>query len=269
MKKNKRWLSVLPAFAVFSGMLWALALDTEAQARLRYSCSEQIHDAFGDERIRAFSKATGIEVEKHVTSSFSAVYRLISDLADIASTTRGLYDRQKESGYVETPFCRNPLAVIVNGKNPVDSVTETQLQEIFGGKITNWRELGGPDQPIVVVVPGNETGAYKNFHRDVMKRKEMICDFMAVKSTMVIEAVGRFPWAVSFIAQADAAGREHIKSVSLNGIRPLDPKYPYHQVFFFVTKGQPEGAVKSYIDFVFSDMGKEIMKKKGLVPLSR
>jgi phosphate transport system substrate-binding protein len=269
MKKRIRWLSVLPALSV---AFWLIqggpASGADVRDRLRYSCSAQIHEAFGDKMVKAFSETTGIEVENHVTSSISALNRLMKDSADIAGTTRRLYDRQKKSGYVETPFCRNPLAVIVNVLNPVENLTNLQLQEIFSGKITNWKEAGGPDQALVVVIPEKNTGAYKNFARDAMRHKEIVYDLMTYKSTRVIEVVKRFPWAVSFIAQADAAGQD-IKMVSLNGTRPLDPNYPYHQVFSFVTKGRPEGSVKAFIDFVFSGEGKEIMKKKGQIALPR
>jgi len=55
----------------------------------------------------------------------------------------------------------------------VDSVTKEQLQAVFSGTITNWKELGGSDLPIVVVAPGEHTGANKNFRRQVMKHKEI------------------------------------------------------------------------------------------------
>jgi len=269
MKKGKRGLIILPGLAAVLGVIWCLGFDAEAQTRLRYSCSAQIYKALGEEWIQAFSKATGIEVEVHVTSSTSAVYRLMNDSADIASTTRSLNYRQRERGYVETSFCKNPLAIIVNGRNPVNSLTELQIQEIFCGHIANWKEVGGPDQAIVVAVPEKNTGAYRNFDRQVMKRKEIIYHLKTYKSTMAMEAVKNFLWAISFIAQADAADQENIKVLSLDGIQPVDPNYPYQEVFSFVTKSRPEGPVKSFIDFIFSDNGRQIMDKKGLLPLSR
>ena len=269
MKKSKRRLSCLSMLAAVLGVIWCLGFDAEAQTLLRYSCSAQIYRALGQEWIQDFSKATGIEVETNVTSSVSAVYLLMNDSVDIASTTLSLNYRQKERGYVETSFCKNQLVIIVNGRNPVNSLTELQVQEIFCGHISNWKEVGGPDQAIVVVVPEKNTGAYKNFDRQVMKRKEIIHHLKAYKSPMGMEAVKNFSWAISFIDLADAADQENIKVLSIDGIRPVDPNYPYQEVFSFVTKGRPEEAVKSFIDFAFSDKGRQIMEKKGLLPLPR
>ena len=55
----------------------------------------------------------------------------------------------------------------------MEDISESQLQEIFSGNITNWKEVGGPDKPIFVFVPGEDIGAYKNYTRQVMKLKEI------------------------------------------------------------------------------------------------
>ena len=69
------------------------------------------------------------------------------------------------------------MAIIVNAQNPVSGISQAQLREIFSGHITNWKEVGGPDKDIFVAVPDEDTGAYKNFVRQVMKLKEMGYDF--------------------------------------------------------------------------------------------
>jgi phosphate transport system substrate-binding protein len=228
-----------------------------AEEKLRYSCSAQIYEAFEAERLSAFTKATGIGVELYIASSPVCINRLINGLSDIASTTRRLHFEHKESGYVETPFCRDPLVVIMNAKSAVSTLSKKQVREIFLGDITNWNQLIGPDQPIVLVIPSEKTGAYKNFHRLVMMHRDIRYDFAAYKSTNVITAVKYIPGAT----------HKEIKAIKIDGISPTHKDYPLAQTFSFITKGKPVGPAKQFIDFALSGDGKEIIIKRGMSPI--
>ena len=266
-KKSSFVVILVAAVFVFLGM--TSGSDASAQNTLSYSRSAQVSEAFGKEALDAFTKESGIKVESHVSSSGSAVYRLMNGFSDIASTTRELYRRHRDYGYVQIPFCKDPIAILTNAQNPVAEISESQLQEIFSGDITNWKEVGGPDQPIIVVVPGEDTGAYKNFTRQVMKRKEIAYDLMTYRSTMAIDVVEHFPWAISAIAQGAAVDHKAVKVLKIDGRLPRDSDYPYQQIFYFITKGEPTGPAKALIDFVFSDKGVEIIKKRGMVPVAQ
>ncbi len=262
------------ALVLFTALLmaWALVPDSavKAEQTLFYSCSYQVYEAFDKEKIEAFTKATGIKVNVSRASSPSAVYRLMYGYSDVASTSRELYAQHKDYGFTMIPFCKDPLAVITSADCGVDSLTEDQLQEIFSGDIKNWKEVGGPDLPILVIVPGTETAANKNFRRQVMKQKEIAYNFMTYDSTMAIEAVKYFPCgSVSFIGGGAVAHQKEIKTLKVNGLLPIEENYPYYQIFYYITKGEPKGAVKQFIDFSFSDVGQAIMKKNGMVPLHR
>lgn len=252
-------------------LLWGIRPfeKADAQERLRYSCSAQVYEAFEEERLELFTRETGIEVELFVASSSSSINRLMYGYSDIASTARGLRYPQKESGYVETPFCRAPLAIIANCQCSVPNVSEVQLADIFSGDITNWKEIGGPDMPIVVVVPARNTAAYRNFERAVMRRKDMKYDLMTYKSTMVIETVNRFPGAISFAALGAVAEEKELKIISVNGLSPKSEIYPYYQIFSFVTKGEPFGHARTFVGFAFTEMGQDIIKKRSMRPISR
>jgi len=248
---------------------WRMMGDStvHAQEPLRYSCSAQIFEAFETERIPAFTEATGINVELYICSSLMAVNRLMNACSDIASTTQRLSHRQRGHGYVETTFCRDPLSVIVNERCRVTDISEKQLQGIFNRDISNWRELGGPDQPIMLIVPGKDTAAYLNFERQVMALGEIEYDFMTYLSTQVIDAVKRFPWSISFIAQGAVANQAGVIKMKINGLSIKDKDYPYYQQFSFVTAGTPVGVAQAFIDFVLSEKGIQLIKKKGMIPV--
>jgi len=268
MKKQALALAMILGTIFLWGTLGPDSAAT-AQETLRYSQAAQVYRAFGAEGIELFQKKTGIQVEVFVSSSPSAVNRLMNDFADIASTTRQLYYRYSEYGYVEVPFCKDPLAVIVHASCPVTGLTTAQLEEVFSGGITNWQALGGPDAPIMVVVPGKDTGANQNFRRQVMKRKEIVHDIMTEKSIAVIDIIEKFPLSISFISRGASIGDAGVKALKIDGLSPGEPEYPLYQIFSYVTKGEPSGPVKALVDFAFSAEAQDLIRKKGMLPISR
>ena len=251
---------------------WVLvpASTVMAQEVVKYSCSNQVYAAFAKEHIEAFTNATGVKVDVKTASSGSCLYSLGRGFSDIASTARKLYHRHEVYGYKEFPVCKDPIAVIARKECGVDSITEEQLQDIFAGVITNWREVGGADLPVMIIVPGKDTAAHKNFRRQVMKRQDIEHDFMAYDSTMVIEAVKHFPCgAVSFISQGAAMHHKELKTLKIDGLSPTVKDYPYYQIFYLVTKQEPEGNLKKFIDFAYSGEGSKIIKNYGMVPIAR
>ena len=108
-KKVSYAVILVVAVFVFLGM--ASGPRVSAQNTLSYSRSAQIYEAFGKEALEAFTKESGIKVESHISSSASAVYRLMNGFSDIASTTRELYRRHRDYGYVQIPFCKDPIPI--------------------------------------------------------------------------------------------------------------------------------------------------------------
>lgn len=245
-----------------------LAGPAQAGDMIRYAGSNQIYKAFDKELIGAFTNATGVQVKAKPSSSGSAFYRLVNGDSDIAAIARKLYRTHEDYGYIQIPFCKDPLAVITNCDHCVGNLTESQVQDIFCGDIRNWREVGGADLPIMVVVPGRDTAANKNFRRQIMKHKEISYTFSAYDSTMAIKAVKSLPeGAISFIANGAVVNEKGVKILRIDGKHPVDSEYPYFQVFYYVTKGKPRGSLKAFIDLAFSKTGKKIMQRNGMLPL--
>jgi len=241
-------------------------VSAQAGEALKYCRSAQVYRAWDEEGLEAFEKEAGVEVDYFIASSGVCVHRLLNDMADIASVTQSLSYRQKERGLVEVPFCRNGLAIVVKADCAVDGLTEEQLRRIFSKDIVNWKEVGGEDRPVTVVVPGTDTAAYANFDRMVMHREEIRYDIMTYQSTRVIDVVKRCADCVSFIAHAAIMGDDDVKALKIDGRSPLEQDYPYFQIFSFVTKGEPAGAAKTLVDFIRSPAGLAIMEKRGMLP---
>ena len=127
--------------------------------------------------------------------------------------------------------------------------------------------MGGPDQEILVVVTRKKTAAYRNFDMLVMKNREIIHDCMTYKSTTVLDIVDHHPRAISFISNGAAINNPCIKRLRIDGLSPGDKNYPYSQTFSFVTRGNPSGVVKQFIDFALSPEGCAIIRDRGMIPV--
>jgi phosphate transport system substrate-binding protein len=269
MKKVKL-MFVIITVAFLAAWAASPAAAESGEKSLKIYSSNQVYKAFDREQVQAFSNATGIEVKVKTASSGSSVHALMGGYCDIASTARAMYRRHQDYGFLQFPFCRDPIAVIVNEKCGVDNLSELQLQEIFSGSVSNWNQVGGPDLEITVIVPSTETAANKNFRRQVMKDKDIEYDFMAHDSTMAIAAVAHFPCgAVSFISRGASSHEKAVKVINIDGKSPTDKDYPYFQTFYYVTRAEQSDAVKQFLDFAFSDEAKSIIRQKGMIPLAR
>jgi len=268
--KFKDMIKSLLVFLLLGAFILVPVSVVAAQEALRYSCSNQVYAAFSKEQVEAFTAASGFKVAVKTASSDSCFNNLGRGFCDIASTARKLHHRHDVYGYKEFPFCKDPIAVIARKECGVDNLSEEQLQDIFAGIITNWKEVGGADLPVMIVVPGDDTAAHKNFRRQVMKHKDIEHDFMAYDSTMVIEAVKHFPCgAVSFISQGATVHHKELKTLKVEGRTPLAEDYPYYQIFYFITKKEPQGSLKKFIDFAYSKEGTDIIRRNGMLPISK
>jgi len=261
--KSRHMIAMLIAFFGIAFAAVPAGAATPAET-LDFSCSAQVYDAFGPEVMKAFTDETGIPVDLYVASSTTALNRLMNDYAELATSTTRLYRRHQEYGYTEIVFASDPLVVFTNKEIPVKSLSKSQILDIFSGTVNNWKEVGGPDHFIVSIVPEKQTGAYQNFRSLVMGGMDIEYDFMSYRSTMVVEAARRFPYVISFITRAAVANDPEIKVLSVDKISPDSEDYPYFQTFSFVTKGDPEGPARQFIDFVVKGKGRDMLKKKGL-----
>lgn len=179
------------------------------------------------------------------------------------------------SGLVANKVSVTVFATIVNKSNTVSNLTTAQLQGIFSGKITNWKQVGGKDAPIVVVNRKNGSGTRVNFQIKALHN----IDFMTSgnykevgKSGDMATAVGTDPNAIGFIDLPYVKG--DIKAVKLNGVSPttanvLNHKYSVWAYGYLLTKGKPTGANAAYIKYIQSSKFQNgVVAKLKFIPIS-
>ena len=224
---------------------------------------------------------------------------MINGTVDIANASRKMKDKEmkkaRESGQdpVEFVVGYDALAVFIHQDNPANQFSFIQLGKIFGrgGDATKWSDLGltvpgcGSDK-IVVVSRQNNSGTYAYFKRSVLKTaakagviskgsfRQGTLDMHGSKD--VVDLVEKTPCAIGYSGLAYAT--DHLKlaciskeddasCVSPSVATASDRSYPIARPLFMYTNGQPKGAIKEYMDWILSDAGQCILKKKGYAPV--
>jgi phosphate transport system substrate-binding protein len=184
---------------------------------------------------------------------------------------------------VEHVVAQDAIAVVVNPANPVQQLTLQQLSDIYIGKITNWREVGGEDRPIVLLSRESNSGTYVYFLENVIRLGEesdllFSPDTLLMPSSEGISAEIRHnPNAIGYdglgyvtpdqkmLAVArDAAGPYVLPSVETvnNGT------YPIARPLYMYTAGEPQGQLKAYLDYILNE-GQATVVTLGFVPLQK
>jgi len=223
--------------------------------------------------------------------SGTGIAALINGTVDIANASRKMKDKEialaEKHGHtpVKHVVGFDALSVFINQANPMTTFTIPQLKEIFGrgGTSTKWTDLGievpgCKDQQIVVVSRQNNSGTYAYFKKAVLGKKgkyrQGTLDMHGSKD--VVDLVEKTPCAVGYSGLAYAT--EHVKMACIAKtadeacIAPSeetasDRSYPIARPLFMYTSGEPQGAVKAYLDWVMSDAGQCILMKKGYAPV--
>jgi phosphate transport system substrate-binding protein len=256
---------VLSLLLVLTGL--CVVPSGHAEFVLNASCSSQITEAFGRETLEAFMKESGVNVKVHVFSSGVCIDRLKNGFSNLAGSTVHITNADRNAGLVEIPVCIDPMAVITHPSSKIKNLSLSQVREVFSGHIKNWKELGGDDLPIVLIIPSKETGAYQNFKQMAMGPFEMKDDLTANAAFTAVIGVKHIPGSISFIANSIAMQHKEVSVVNVDGLFPKDKGYPFQQTFFLVIKGEPDPMLKEVIKYLLSDKAKERLMLRGMTPI--
>jgi phosphate transport system substrate-binding protein len=172
---------------------------------------------------------------------------------------------------------RDGLAVIVHSSNTVSSISDEQLVAMYLGKISNWSEVGGPDEAIRLVHASDTRSALQLFLKHFeLQRGEIKDDTYQGSDDQAVNTVVQDSKSVAYLSIANAhaavAAGKPIKIFGLGGIEPTaenvaNGSYPLTFDLNMVLKGDGGDVEKAYLEFARSDEGKEIAKKLGYAPV--
>lgn len=213
------------------------------------------------------------------TGSGDGIAALINGTTDIAMASRKMKgkERDKIDGTPkEFVVGRDGLAVIVHPSNPVDSLSMAQIKDIFTGKITNWKDVGGPDAEIIVYTRDTSSGTYGFFKEHVLNDEEYTAAGRKTASNAALaNSVAGEETAVGYVGLAFLDSNVKAVAVSKDGGEPVEPtletakagEYPIVRDLNMYTIGEPEGLAKAFLDYGFSDEGQAIVQEVGYLPV--
>ncbi|MDD7413078.1 MAG: phosphate ABC transporter substrate-binding protein [bacterium] len=204
------------------------------------------------------------------TGSGSGITAVLEGRCDIGLSSRALKDEEKAEGLVETVLAYDGIAIIVNPDNPLTDIDLDTLAKIYKGEITNWKDVGGSDEEIVVI--GREAGSgTRDGFESITDTKDACVYRQELTSTGdVITAVSQNPAAIGYASLASV--KDTVKALSVGGVVPTeetvkDGTYPVQRPFVLVTREGVElsETAQKFFDFATSVEAADIISAAGAV----
>ena len=212
-----------------------------------------------------------LTLEPQFTGSGAGIEAVLAGTADIGDSSRALSDEEKAKGLEENIVAIDGIAVITHPSNKVDNVTTDQLKKIYTGEITNWSQLGGDDQAIVVM--GREAGSGTRGAFEEILGIEDACKYAQElnETGAVVAKVGETKGAIGYVSLDNIT--DSVKALKLDDVEASeetvkDGSYTLQRPFVMATKGkisEQSEKVQAVFKFIESEKGQEVLKAVGLV----
>lgn len=231
--------------------------------------------------------AKNANVQFQVTGggSGTGISSLLNGTTDICSSSRPikpsevaqLKNKYKSKG-IEVAVARDGISVYVHKNNPVTKLTVAQLRDIFLGKLTNWKQVGGRDAKIVLYSRENNSGTYEFFKEHVLNKQDFAAESQHMVGTgALVNAIRKDPNGIGYGGIAYAEGVKDLALAAEAGGKYIEPTednvlkgtYPLSRFLYFYLRERPTGAIKDFIDWVLSSEGQKVVNEVGYIPVKK
>jgi len=282
----KRWLFVLTAVTFVTS-----AFAAKDKNAIQVKGSDTMVNLVQAWAEKYMEKSQGDFVAVTGGGSGTGFSSLISGTCDIAMASRSIKDKEialaKAKGISpnEIKVALDGLAVVVNPGNPIGKLTLSQLADIFTGRITNWKKIGGKDEKIVLLSREVNSGTHVYFKEHVLRKndpnsKEEFASgaLMLSSSQAIADEVAGNPAAIGYYGmgyiskkqKALAIAKDEKSEYEVPTIENvINGKYPISRPLFLYTNGEPAGLVKKFVDFTLSKEGQDIVVVTDFVPVNK
>lgn len=218
--------------------------------------------------------------------SGTGIAALLNGTTDICAASRKIKEKELQIAAdrgirpVEYSVALDGIAVVVNPANPVTDLTIEELGKIFTGRINNWQQVGGPDQPIMVLSRESSSGTFVFFQERVLAKQDYSDRALFMPGTSaIINTIATDKWSIGYAGlgyTVDARDKVKIINVAAGvGNPPVTPSegsvkdgsYPIARALFLYVAAEKPGSQKDFIDFALSDAGQEIVRATGYVTI--
>jgi len=252
--------------AVLVTLFALIMLSAEARAvDLKYAGSVTVLEGVMKDAAPAFEKKEGIKIGLSGGGSGAGVKAVLSGLVDVGGVSRDLKDEELKQGLVEHSIGWGAVGLIAHKGVAVDNLTTKQVKDIMTGKVTNWKQVGGADQPIKVVISTPGCACREEFAEMVMDKEAYVAGAMVSPMTTLSTTVGNTPGGIGPLATA-VIDASKVKIIKIDGVLPSAEnikakKYKVSRKINLVTKGAATGNARKFIDFMLSPEGQNIVGK--------
>ena len=274
MKKRKLILPLLATVALSAAVLAGCsggAAEETVEGTVTTDGSTSMEKVIGGLGEAFEEENPGVTFTYNPTGSGSGITAVTEGRCDIGLSSRNLKDEELAQGLTETVLAKDGIAIVVNPENKVEDLTVEQIADIFTGKITNWKEVGGDDAEIVLI--GREAGSGTRDGFESITGTEEACQYRQELTSTgdVITTVAGNPAAIGYASLASV--QDSVKAVTVGGVAPTeetiaDGSYAVQRPFILVTKEgeQLSDAAQAFFDYATSEAANEIITSAGVVP---
>lgn len=228
--------------------------------------------------LEAYTKAhKDVQISLSGGGSGEGIKALIDKSTDIGNSSREI--KKEEIALAESKGVKpiahvvayDALIPVVHPKNKVKGLSTDQLSQIYQGKITNWKEIGGDDLKIIVISRDSSSGTFESWDNFVMKKAKVTPKAQMLASNgAVYTAVANNKYAIGYLGMGYV--KKGVKGLEVDGVsgtaeNALSKKYPYSRELYMYTNGEPTGETAKFIAFLKGPEGQKIVAKEGFVPL--
>ena len=275
--------NVLFASFVIAALAWPLA-SARAQSVITAKGSDTLVILAQKWAEVYMGKNSTVKIQVTGGGSGTGFAALQNQSTDLANASRKI--KAKEIEACIKAFGKRPteykvaidgLSVYVNADNPIKELTVDQLAQIFTGKIRNWRDVGGPDAPITIYSRENSSGTYEFFKEHVLKGRDFAASAQTMPGTAaVLQAVAKDKNGIGYGGAAYGAGAKHLAIKKDDRSPAIEPSeetvmkgsYPiWRHLFIYVNPALDKGEVATYLNWIRSDDGQQVVKEVGYFPL--
>ena len=194
-------------------------------------------------------------------------------LVDIGNAGRKASDKEiAKYGLVLHKWAIDGIAVVLNNKNNITDMNQSQIQDVFAGKITNWRELGGEDKAITVYTRDKASGTRKVFWKKVLNKGDITSKALFINSNGAMKrSIENDTASIGFMSAGFVDSSLH--AVAIDGVAPTKENiqkgvYSYSRGLYSITKGEPKGTAKKFIEYLLTPhVQHDIVAQKGFIPV--
>ena len=213
----------------------------------------------------------GVAINVQGGGSTAGVRAAETGAAQIGMSSRHLKD--SEDSLHQVTIALDGIAIIVNAANPVTGLSRADVAAVFAGEISRWSQFGDPDRQIHFVTREEGSGTRGAFEEMVMEKKEIAPRALVQDSNGAVrEIVASDPDALGYISLGLVDRR--VRAVAVDGVVPthdaiVGKRYAVVRPFLFLTREEPAGAARAFIDFVTGAEGQRLLGLEGLIPVQQ